>query len=115
MSYTPGPWRVRNPRHIDLEPFVEANKTNLKAGYNIEIIGSEDGENYPSEQRLADCFLVACAPELLEALEEMTNIYYDHLQELARVLLKDYEATLTIHQGILLKAKELIKKAKGEQ
>lgn len=70
-KHTPGPWKVRFFREDDPESgfFVEAPKTDPKAGYNIEIL-SEDSGFYPIEQRLADAKLIAASPVMLSILKE---------------------------------------------
>ena len=65
MKHTPGPWRVRTliPNESLSGFFVEAQKTDPKSAYNIEIMGDED---YLS--KWADAHLIAAAPEMLVAL-----------------------------------------------
>ena len=60
---TPTPWRIRKMHKDDPDSdfFVEADKTNLKAGYNIEIMGSEDGPNYTYGQKFADASAIVLA------------------------------------------------------
>src|ERR1700749_686867 len=79
--FTPGPWKVRYLRPDEEEPdfFVEAPKINPKAGYNIEIMGSEDGPNYKYEERQADAHLIAAAPDMFKVLEALsTNLLFSH-------------------------------------
>jgi len=63
MKHTPGPWVVR--KHPQLGAFVEA-KIDGKP-YGQEILGED---YWPELDREADCYLVAAAPDMLDALKE---------------------------------------------
>ena len=72
-AFTPGPWRVRT-RESDgeiVDCFVTAPDVHGYA-YDAEILG-EDEYREGIERRVADCHLIAAAPELLEALEHIIN------------------------------------------
>lgn len=64
MSHTPGPWGA----HIDRHGFVT-----LGAG-PVYIRGPEDGFNVAGFMSAADARLIAAAPDLLAALEELAHI-----------------------------------------
>jgi hypothetical protein len=102
FKHTPGPWKIRFMGSGAIEDgfFVEAKNNNKpELGYGIEIMMEDAGDHngYPLEQRLADAKLIAAAPELLEALQNLINKNPMH---------EGY------HQAIL-KASDVIKKATG--
>lgn len=111
-KHTPAPWQVRylkktKPMYSldedDESPpefFVEAKKLDPSHPYNIEIMGDDYGsELYPSEMREADAHLIAAAPELLEALQELMNEPLVHK---------------AMTNGAFLKCRAAIAKARGE-
>jgi hypothetical protein len=80
LKHTQGEWKVVEfPDKSDC--FVQAPKTNPSDPYEIEIM--QDGHDglYSYEQKMADAKLIAAAPELLEALTSMLNVFNRHLSE----------------------------------
>lgn len=69
MSYkfngTPGEWKIRVMS--DGYPFIWAPRVKETAGYDIEVFGDRDGNNYPDEMMKADFMLGAASKELLFA------------------------------------------------
>jgi hypothetical protein len=64
-AHTPGPWDVDNyPDHVSY--FSDAS--NRKPDYDFRVDFSED---MPEEEAEANARLIAAAPDLLEALEEL--------------------------------------------
>jgi hypothetical protein len=84
-KHTPGPWKVRFMGGKDDGEnmfFVEAKNNNKpQLGYGIEILGEDFGDHngYTRMQRLADAKLIAQAPNLLHALQEIIR-HTDHAQ-----------------------------------
>lgn len=109
-KHTPGEWKVRfmgGPDDGENDFFVEAKNNNKpELGYGIEILGDDYGDHngYPREQRLADAQLIACAPEMLEALKEVWTTYQYDLN----VADEGSLANIT-----LIKVKNAIAKAEG--
>lgn len=79
-AFTPGPWRVGadlirvhtgwrdeggncTPENFHRNGFAKT----------VARIGKEDGDWRPIEQQVADAFLIAAAPDLLEALSEVVG------------------------------------------
>lgn len=62
MKHTPGIWKVSG------ESVVASN-----GDYCIAVVESDGGYEAPLEQREANARLIAAAPELLEALEEVSK------------------------------------------
>jgi len=60
-KHTPGPWSVDDPHQIWAE----------SAGEYVAITRVEDWETIPREQAEANARLIATAPDLLEALNEL--------------------------------------------
>lgn len=73
---TPGPWWVRK-RERDgeiLDCFVAAPDVNGYA-YDAEILGDDEYHD-GIERKLADCNLIAAAPEMLQLLRVASNILF---------------------------------------
>lgn len=73
-KFTPGPWKVRT-RTCDGELagcFVEAPDVNGFA-YAAEVLGDDEYRDHSGgmDRRLADCKLVAAAPDLLDAVRAL--------------------------------------------
>lgn len=100
-KYTPGPWFTTREGFSTV--YVEAR---LRGSILQEVAACGPTE-LGSEQQEANARLIACAPELLEALE----IMYDYAG-FALDVLSHEEATLAENE--LSKAKKIIAKAKGE-
>lgn len=85
-KHTPTPWKVRFFGGKDDGEnmfFVEAiNNNKPELGYGIEILQEDFGEHngYPREQRLADAKLIAAAPEMLAALQNIANGQFGELK-----------------------------------
>jgi hypothetical protein len=77
-KHTPAPWYPRIVRDEDGEvqmAFVSAKDVN-GFSYDAEILG-EDEYRGDVDRQLSDVHLVASAPELLEALTEMIDLWED--------------------------------------
>ena len=64
---TKGNWRVRNEQGM---LFVESPKEDLGTAYGQEIMG-DDYHN--EEEKIHDAHLIAAAPKMLEALQNLEN------------------------------------------
>jgi len=73
MKHTKGEWKVR---FIGEDAFIEAIEPKNHIG-KIEILMEDWGEHngYPKEQRDADAKLIAAAPSLLKALNNMLTVF----------------------------------------
>lgn len=77
-KFTPGPWWVQGDESFGY--FVQAKRLKASHGYDIEILGDDHNEElYPEDVYLADCHLVAAAPELLAALESLAKTLHDYI------------------------------------
>lgn len=78
IRYTPGPWKAFNASWS--ETFITA------PGFDHAICcldinhATEESQESDSEQMAANARLIAAAPELLEALQEMLHIMEQHEQ-----------------------------------
>jgi hypothetical protein len=64
-KHTPGPWKIYpEPRHVDRFKIVHAS-TGYCIGEAYDVSGSPENE--------ANAHVMAAAPDLLEALKEMTE------------------------------------------
>jgi hypothetical protein len=88
-KYTPGQWRIIEHHKAK----YEIRAINTEVACLDDVLSKSNGEN------LANARLIACAPELLEALESTLNL----------IAMLDFGDTPTIK-----KYKQLIAKAKGE-
>jgi hypothetical protein len=105
-AFTPGPWFS-----VDYSGFWSLQ---LETGYdaNTDLLDEEKFDNAEANSRLA-----ASAPELLSALEEILEVYYnDFFMEMRSIIGGTDEYIRTKFQEIpaVMKAKEAIKKALGE-
>ena len=85
LLHTPAPWNIRFFRNEspELGFFIEAKNNNKpELGYGIEILMDDFGEHngYPIHQRLSDAHLIAAAPEILEALQELLDYPKEDLE-----------------------------------
>jgi len=70
-KFTPGPWKaIRDPLHYGSLSTVYAGSTEEKAGIGAQMLVQVGGWSNPTEQE-ANAHLIAAAPELYEALEEI--------------------------------------------
>jgi hypothetical protein len=67
MKHTPGPWKVFNSHKV-----IEVQEGDLLPVINWS--GFDDSRRTHNEH-LANAFLIASAPELLEALERIISVY----------------------------------------
>jgi hypothetical protein len=100
-SHTPGPW----------SPFLgeRAEYPGIDHDHGSLIIFGENGElcgirGKTKQERQANAYLIAAAPDLLEALEEI--VINAH---------KNYEGSMDIYPEAIEIAREAIRKAKGGQ
>lgn len=100
-KHTPGPWRtlshdtLHNVRHIDAGP----------KGYERITVAILDGK-----QSEANARLIASAPELLEAFQELVAINEEHNHHLDKIMGKPPEWK----DAYLNKARSAISKATGK-
>lgn len=70
MGYTKGPWSVDESRHDGcvnrLEPFR-----------HIGMVSTYQDKPEDREENEANCQLIACAPDLIEALEHCADVMSD--------------------------------------
>jgi hypothetical protein len=100
-AFTPGPWSIKERSKL----FAEDGKNCIGI---IDLF---------SPRRNGDRNLIAAAPELLSALEEILEVYYnDFFMEMRSIIGGTDEYIRTKFQEIpaVMKAKEAIKKAIGE-
>jgi hypothetical protein len=79
-KHTPGPWSWERPSRIMLDAGAQRyalyTGTELKPNWVAEIhFSKHDIINKGMEENAANARLIAAAPELLEALQEMLNRY----------------------------------------
>lgn len=69
-SFTPGPWEV-------VDTTVYAEKKTENGMYNIfyATVTTFEKCDTPKEELEANARLIACAPDLLEALQAITDLY----------------------------------------
>lgn len=80
-KHTPGPWWVRT-REVGgevVDCFVAA-KDVQGCAYDAEILGDDEYRD-GIERKLADCRLIAAAPELLDAARELRQRQRDYLSQ----------------------------------
>jgi hypothetical protein len=106
MKHTPGPWKI-----IAIDGCVSVYQKRIpderiKMSYSYDVVPwiAEDIKNP------ADARLIAAAPELLEALEEIRNI-----EKSARNMEDDEIAPLLALERIRIKTRDAIAKATDEQ
>ncbi len=87
-KHTPGPWKVSLNKNV---PLIYQDKF---SNYTIWAIAKINDDEVGD--RKANAILIAAAPELLESLEEMLTTPGVNMKE------------------VILKARSVIKKAKGE-
>ena len=80
VKFTPGPWCVFEDIRTDKNPYGRDSEEYI-AGFNIEsgnyeVVGC-DGISGGSDIERANAHLIAAAPELYEALEEMSSCLSD--------------------------------------
>lgn len=95
MSYTPGPWKVE----LDCDgKFMDVSgpddKSIIRLGYDSYTIEMDNAN------------LIACAPELLEALEE---IFYEH-----SYALENDDDSSGKSDALYIKIKKLLDRATGD-
>lgn len=74
--HTPGPWTVNGPWHIQADTTLEEFQA---GGSRPKVVAHiVQGHNITPEQRKANATLIAAAPELLEALEQV-ELYLDSI------------------------------------
>lgn len=98
MKYTPGPWEFSDMSGLTMDdkPYASAH-----VGANQEIVAILGDDYEKRDTVLANAQLIAAAPKLLEALEEM-------LAEM-----QVWESELGEHPAAT-KARAVLAKAKGE-
>lgn len=100
MKHTLGPWRLDNS-HIDESHYGFWQVISGDGWYVADIAGNVGIAHIPTVEAEANAKLIAAAPELLEALEGLSDILHNHYGD-------DMDETPLID-----KAFEAIKKAKG--
>jgi hypothetical protein len=98
MSFTPGPWFLE-PIFSQVTTKENLHRTDAFAGHFI--VATMKG---PVAEQNANAQLIACAPELLEALEELLAEYAKEAYGVHLDMVPAY-----------LKATAVIKKARGEK
>ena len=97
MPHTPGPWQIIVNKHGQYD-IVATSKTD-----GIAFI---DKRNDPDEER-ANAYLIAAAPEMLEALEELRRWFDDNVSTYEPHCSPEYAA-------MWRRVRNAIAKAKGE-
>ena len=95
MSHTPGPWKV-----LCGDVVLECNEKEV-----VAWVGNIDG------QMINNAHLIAAAPEMLEALENLVAINEAHNQAVEGVIGRPVEWK----DGYLDEARAAIRKARGEE
>ena len=98
-EYSPAPWTIG-------KSWSDDESMTIYDAQDVPVIPDVIGvyENHPVDIRLADLQLMAAAPELLEALEDLIT-YSDHY---------DGEQHADSGLGAYMKARAAIDKAKGK-
>ena len=97
---TPGPWEIK-PEEVD-RPYIRIRGTQFGGRYKIANVLSPDYDGVhhrEADETRANAYLIAAAPELLQALQNMVESY-------------QYEASPD--NPALLQARAAISKALGE-
>lgn len=69
-NWTPGPWWVRkNERNGDLRDCFVAAKDVNGFPYDAEVLGDDEYHTGGIGRKLADCHLIAAAPDMAETLQ----------------------------------------------
>lgn len=105
MKHTPGPWKFYHEvfrAQISSRKIIEIQDSN---GIPIVKWSGFDGIDRPKKETIANARLIAAAPELLDALDEMIDAFP----------VEEKEGLRNVIQRIALgKAKAAIAKAEGE-
>jgi hypothetical protein len=73
-AHTPGPWWVRkNERNGELRDCFVAAKDINGFPYDAEILGDDEYHTGGIVRKLADCHLIAAAPDMAEAMAEFCS------------------------------------------
>lgn len=103
-GYTKGPWRLQDGHYPSMK---EINGPS----FNITVVMSATDISFEEYlRRDADARLIAAAPDLLEALEDLVKSNVEHNKRVAEIVGKP----TGWHDGYLDKGRAAIAKAKGE-
>ena len=100
-KHTPAPWNLNDPYDGDTVRFIEIVAPHITAVWVASVHGTHVGDK-DDEVNKANAQLIAAAPELLEALQEML------------IAGADEEIKTLAHKIAHTKAHKAIAKAKGE-
>lgn len=100
-QHTPGPWNVT--KHEDCDAAI------ITAGHeSLAFVYIDDNDKPATEINKADARLIAAAPELLEALEQLMPLFREYCRQ-------EKDLSLTAKCGNAYEvAHSVITKAKGE-
>jgi hypothetical protein len=95
-EHTPGPWLIEESSNEDEFANVFGPNDRPVAGIYIE----NDGSETPSEEDTANARLIAAAPEMLQALKDVSNAY----QEMFAVMPVAFQTYDSIVESAIAKA-----------
>lgn len=98
-KHTPGPWTTKFRRHVNFEENSHIHLLTDKEGFNIGLLSSWVNDPETKLEAKANALLIAAAPDLLEALEE---------------LLLAWDECQNPRDGVAEHARSAIARAKGE-
>lgn len=115
-KHTPGPWEVIG-QHVFTKlgaANAHGSKASERDGWNIATINpwactnqDEEEEDMPASETMANACLIASAPELLEALEDIASDYAERFD-------MDSPSTNPGMKVVVENARAAIAKARGE-
>jgi hypothetical protein len=73
-KHTPGPWRIHVIEHLGAKPIEIATSGPTYRGDVAYLQHSENIEGITSAENMANAHLIAAAPDLLAALEELDGV-----------------------------------------